>query len=51
MNRTRFVILLLLAALLLGCGQKGPLVMPDKPDDAKAKVDPNAKQPEPPVHR
>ena len=51
MNRTRFVILLLLGALLAGCGNKGPLVMPDKADAAKTKVDPNAKQPEPPAHR
>ena len=52
MNRTCLPILLLLAALLAGCGNKGPLVLPDKADDAaKTKVDPNAKQPEPPAHR
>ena len=53
MNAPRFVILLVLAALLAGCGNKGPLVLPDKDkaDAAKAKVDPAAKQPEPPAHR
>ena len=51
MNRNRLLIALLAAALLAGCGNKGPLVLPDKADAQKAKVDPHAKQPEPPAHR
>jgi predicted small lipoprotein YifL len=44
-------IALLLLAFLAGCGQKGPLVLPDHADEAKAaKTGEAAKQPEPPVH-
>jgi predicted small lipoprotein YifL len=39
MNTTRLSLLTIAAALALaGCGNKGPLVLPDAPDEAEAPV-------------
>jgi predicted small lipoprotein YifL len=39
MNTTRLSLLTIAAALALaGCGNKGPLVLPDAPDEAQAPV-------------
>lgn len=42
MNITRLTLLSIAAALALsGCGNKGPLVLPDAPDEAEAPVAPD----------
>jgi predicted small lipoprotein YifL len=38
----RLVLLLILSALFAGCGQRGPLYLPEDPDAATAPQDPAA---------
>jgi predicted small lipoprotein YifL len=49
MNRARLCVLVVLTASVLGCGQKGPLVLPDAQHTHKKVKFPSLKTPAPPA--